>query len=99
VVGLALWRGLKGWWLRAARGRGGALALLNPSWRQEDRAGLSNIALVVVDETASNRIGDRAEQTAEALEQIEARLARLGETAPLEHRSSACPTAATTAPG
>ncbi len=86
VVGLALWRGLSGWWLRFLAAAVVLAALLNPSWRQEDRAGLSNIAIVVVDESASNRIGDRAAQTREAVEALEARLARLGETAPLEHR-------------
>jgi hypothetical protein len=86
VVGLALWRGLAGWWLRLLAAAAVLAALLNPTWRQEERAGLPSVALVVVDDTASNRIGERAAQTAEALEALEARLARLGETAPLERR-------------
>jgi hypothetical protein len=86
VVGVALWRGLAGWWLRLLAAGIVILALMNPSWRQEERAGLSNIALVMVDESASNRIAGRDEQTQAALAAIEQRLERLGETAPLEHR-------------
>lgn len=86
AAAVALWRGLPGWWLRLL-GAGVALAaLLNPSWRQEDRASLPSIALVVVDESASNRIAGRDEQVAEAMEALESRLARLGEIAPLRHR-------------
>lgn len=86
AAAVALWRGLPGWWLRLL-GAGVVLAaLLNPSWRQEDRASLPSIALVVVDESASNRIAGRDEQVAEAMEALESRLARLGEIAPLRHR-------------
>ncbi|CAN5667629.1 membrane protein [soil metagenome] len=86
VVGLALWRGLGGWWLRLLAAAVVLAALINPSWRQEDRAGLSNIALVLVNETASSRIDGRGAQTAEALAAIEARLERLGETEGIERR-------------
>jgi hypothetical protein len=86
VVGLALWRGLAGWWLRLLAAAVVLAALMNPSWRQEDRAPLYSMALVVVDESASNRIDGRDAATAAALETIEARLARLGEGGALEHR-------------
>jgi hypothetical protein len=52
-------------------------ALSGPSVQQEDRAPLSDIVLMLEDESASQRLGDRAGQTAQAAEalaaQIEAR--------------------------
>ncbi len=86
VTGIALWRGLAGWWLRFLAAAIVLIALLNPSWRQEDRAPLPSIAFVIVDDSASNRIAGREKQVAEAVAALESRLARLGETAPLEHR-------------
>ncbi|MBP7000194.1 hypothetical protein [Amaricoccus sp.] len=86
VVGLALWRGLGGWWLRALAAATLLVALANPSLRDEDRAPVSSIAVVVVDDSASNRIDGRPEQTAEALAGVEAALERLGEGGRLETR-------------
>lgn len=76
-VVLAVWRGLAGWWLRGL----GALALIGalagPVWQVEDRAPLDDIVILVEDETASQRLGDRPEQVEEAraklLAQLEAR--------------------------
>ena len=51
VLGLALWRGLAGWWLRALAALVLLAALAGPSLRQEDRARVPNIALVVVDDS------------------------------------------------
>jgi hypothetical protein len=63
LVGLAVWRGLWGWPLRA----GAALALLaalgNPVLQEEQRKPLSDIVILVVDESASQKLGDRAAQT------------------------------------
>jgi hypothetical protein len=87
LVGLALFRGLRGWWLRALAALVLLAALANPSWRQEDRAPVANIALVAVDDSASNRLDGRDAQTAEALAEIEAGLARLGETRGLDVRT------------
>jgi hypothetical protein len=50
-------------------------ALANPSIIIEDRDPLSDIAVVVVDESLSQNIGERAEQTRQALEAVEAKLA------------------------
>ena len=46
--------------------------LLNPSLVNEQREPLRDVAVVVVDESASQRIGDRPERTAAALEKIRA---------------------------
>ena len=53
------------------------LALANPSLVQEQRRLEKDVALVVVDESASQTLGDRSRQTAEALEQLRERLGRL----------------------
>jgi hypothetical protein len=85
---LALWRGLPGWWLRLLAGCALLAALLNPSWQTEEREPLSDILLVAVDETASQRIADRPDQTEAALgallaraeaRGLETRVARVGD--------------------
>ena len=78
LVGVALWRGLRGWWLRGLAAVALLAALTNPSLQAEDRDSLSDIALVVVDETASNKLGVRQTQTETALAHLEARLDDLG---------------------
>ena len=67
VVALALLRGAKGSLLRAAFLTVLLLALANPSLVNEVRQPLEDIALVVVDESASQGVGQRPEQTAEAV--------------------------------
>jgi hypothetical protein len=78
IVGLALWRRLPGWPYRLAAGAVLLAALLNPSLQSEEREPLSDIVLVVVDESASQAISDRPAQTAEALSRLEAEVAALG---------------------
>ncbi len=73
---LAIWRRLPGWWLRGLAGLALLLAIANPSIQQEDREPLSNIVVMVVDESASQRIGDRPSQNAAAIANIEAEIAR-----------------------
>jgi hypothetical protein len=51
-------------------------ALLNPSWRDEVRAPLTDIAFLVIDETASQSVSDRPEQTKLAVQEIQAALAK-----------------------
>lgn len=53
------------------------LALLNPTMQQEDREPVSDVAAVIVDRSASQQIGDRPQQTEEALKQIEAKLGQI----------------------
>ncbi|WP_281826989.1 hypothetical protein [Jannaschia rubra] len=64
---LAAWRGLPGWWLRALAAGVLTVALLDPSLQTEEREPLSDILLVAVDESASQRLSDRAGQTEAAL--------------------------------
>ena len=82
VLGIvvALWRGLAGWWLRGLTAAVLLLAIANPSLQEEDRAPLSDIVLAVVDDSASQRIGDRPSQTSAALAAVEAEVAALPNT-------------------
>ncbi len=79
-VALALWRGLAGW---AWRGLG-ALALIGalaePVYQVEDRAPLSEIVLVIEDQSASQALGDRPEQMRAATEALVASLASRANT-------------------
>ena len=79
-VGLALWRGLSGWWLRALALAMLLLALANPSLQLEDREPLSDIVLLLVDESASQGIDVRPEQVASVVAELEAKIAGLANT-------------------
>ena len=75
LVGLAIWRGLSGWWLRGLTALAVLAAIANPSLQEEDRAPLSDIFLVVVDESSSQALGDRSAQIEEAIAGLEAEVA------------------------
>lgn len=79
-VALAVWRRLAGWWLRGLAGLALLAALANPSLQSEDRDPLSDIIVLVVDESASQRIADRPDQIAEAIANVQAEVARLDNT-------------------
>ncbi|MGR3377704.1 glutamine amidotransferase [Salipiger abyssi] len=74
-VVLALWRGLTGWPLRFFAGFVLVAALAQPSFQEEDRAPLSDIVLMVVDKSASQRLADRLEVTEDAAATLEVRIA------------------------
>lgn len=75
TTGLAAWRGLPGWGLRALAGLSLLAALAGPLSQSEDRAPLSDIVVVAVDETASQQLSDRPDQMAAARAHLEAQLA------------------------
>jgi hypothetical protein len=77
VLLLGLLRGLSGWWLRSLSALVLLSALANPSLRQEERDPLSDIVLLVIDETASQSISDRPAQIEAALEKLRAQLGSL----------------------
>jgi len=64
VVILAKWRGLSGWGLRGLGVLVVLAAMANPSLKEEDRTPLTDIVLVVSDETASQSVGGRPDQMA-----------------------------------
>ena len=74
VLGFALWRGLKGWWLRGLAVLALIAGIANPSLQSEDRRPLEDIVVLMVDETASQSIGQRPSQTEAALSDIRAKL-------------------------
>jgi hypothetical protein len=80
LVALAVWRGLAGWWLRGLAAVAILAALANPALQREDRAPLSDIVIAVLDESASQRIAGRPDQTAAALAAVQAEVAALPDT-------------------
>ena len=85
IVALSLWRGLAGWPYRLLAGGALLAALVNPSLQTEEREPLSDIVLIVVDESASQRISDRPTQTADALAALEAEVEALGMEVRIAH--------------
>ncbi|MBP9184104.1 MAG: hypothetical protein KBF78_13295 [Fuscovulum sp.] len=80
LVALALWRGLSGWWLRALALAALVLALANPALQQEKRQNLSDIVILVVDDSASQSLGDRKAQTKAAVAAVQAEIALMPDT-------------------
>jgi len=78
LIALLLVRRSRGALLRALSLAALLLALSNPTLRQEERESLANIAIVVVDESMSQSIGGRPEQTAAIRHELETKLAALG---------------------
>ncbi|MEO6298110.1 MAG: glutamine amidotransferase [Paracoccaceae bacterium] len=80
LVAVALWRGLAGWALRGLAAVLLLSALAGPSLQQEDRKPLTDIVILVVDQSASQKLSDRADQTAAAVAAITAKVKALGNT-------------------
>jgi hypothetical protein len=86
LVGLALWRGLSGWWLRALALGALVLALANPALQEEERQTLSDIVILVVDDSASQGLSDRRAQTEAAVASVQAEVAQMPNTELRIHR-------------
>ena len=80
ISALALWRRARGAWWRVAAVALVLLALANPSVVREERQALSDIALVVVDESPSQAIEARETQREAATRHLLERLEALPET-------------------
>lgn len=80
AIALAIWRGLSGWWLRALGAAALIAALVNPAYQEENRTALTDIVLMIVDESASQRISDRPSQTAEAVTELTNELRAMPDT-------------------
>lgn len=88
VIGFSLWRRLKGAWYRAGAALALILWLLDPAAREEQREPLTDIAVMVVDESQSQTIGDRSEIASAAAAAIAARIDALSPAdGPLELRT------------
>ncbi|HVG80915.1 MAG TPA: hypothetical protein VNB28_01405 [Methylomirabilota bacterium] len=77
LVAFGLFRRARGSVLRALAFAALLAALANPSWVQERREPLSDVAVIVADESASQRIEGRADETAVAVAELEQQLRRL----------------------
>ena len=66
-VVLALTRGLSGWALRGLAGLVVLAALTGPTFQQEDRAPLTDIVILAEDQSASQQLQGRPEQTENAV--------------------------------
>jgi len=75
LVFYARYLGLRGWPFRLLAVFFVLLALANPSVRIEERQSLSDIVLIVVDETSSHTLSNRKQQTDLALSQLQDRVA------------------------
>ena len=80
LLGFAVWRRLAGWALRGLAAGVLVLALAGPSLQQEDRKPLTDIVLLVVDQSASQGLGDRPAQVAAAVASVTAEVAALPDT-------------------
>ncbi|MEM8591009.1 MAG: hypothetical protein AAGF13_00635 [Pseudomonadota bacterium] len=78
LIAFGAFRALSGWWLRGLAVLALVGAVANPALQRENRNPLSDIVLAIVDETASQGLSDRAEQTAEALADLERQVAARG---------------------
>ena len=80
ALAIALWRKLPGWPLRLVAALTLLAALANPSLQSETQKPLSDIILVLVDDSASNRLQARPAQAQAALAQVQAELAAMPNT-------------------
>lgn len=78
--GLAIWRQLAGWSLRGLAGIVLVVALAQPAIQQEDRIPLTDIVIMAIDETASQKLDDREFRTQQAADTLEDRIIAQGET-------------------
>ncbi len=72
LLALAVWRGLKGWALRASAALLLIAALAGPSLQSEERSPETDLLIAVVDDSASQQIADRPAQTEAALASLKA---------------------------
>ena len=77
LVALLFLRRTRGAWLRLAALGALLAALFNPTLREEEREKLANVAIVVVDESTSQKLAKRPEETAAIKSDIEAKLGKI----------------------
>ncbi len=75
IAAFAIWRRLRGAWLRALAALALLVALANPLLMQEDRDRLSTIVPVIIDRSQSQLTPERIKMTNDALAQLKDRLA------------------------
>ncbi|MEO0748090.1 MAG: hypothetical protein AAFZ10_06910 [Pseudomonadota bacterium] len=73
-IALAVLRGLSGWAFRGLAGLVVLAALTSPVYQQEEREPLTDIVIMVEDQSASQSLGDRAAVTVEAADELAAKI-------------------------
>jgi hypothetical protein len=76
-IGICIFRRLSGWPYRALACIAVLAALLGPVIKEEVRDPLSNVVFLVLDESESQTVSDRATQVSEALKNLENALGRI----------------------
>jgi hypothetical protein len=79
LIAAAIFTRARGWPLRTLALTAFILALLNPSFRNEERENLSDIAIAVVDQSQSQDFGNRHAQTETALAALKSAVTQLGD--------------------
>ena len=82
IAAFAIWRGIRGAWIRTLAALALLTALANPVLLQEDRDPLSTIVPVLVDRSQSQQTPDRAKMTDDALAALKSQLARFPQIEP-----------------
>ncbi len=77
---LSVWRGLRGWPFRALSLVALLAALAGPSLQEEERKPLADVVILAIDKSSSQGLGDRAAQTAAAVQALRDRVAALPNT-------------------
>ncbi|MDZ4310120.1 MAG: hypothetical protein U1A24_06155 [Cypionkella sp.] len=80
LLAFALWKGLRGWPLRGLAFVALGVALANPSLQEENRKPLSDIVLLLMDESSSQTLSDRKAQIDAAVSRMTAEVAALENT-------------------
>ena len=80
VVAFAAWKGLRGWLLRGLAFVALGVALANPSLQEENRKPLSDIVLLLVDESSSQGLSGRKTQADAAVAKVTAEVNALDNT-------------------
>lgn len=80
IAGFALWRGLRGWAWRGFAGLAAALALAGPALEIGNRAGLSDIVILLDDRSSSQNLPGRQAQTDAAIEELSEQITALPNT-------------------
>ena len=80
LVAAGLWARARGGLLRALALGALVLALLNPTIREEDREALSDVAVLVIDRSHSQELGQRSARTDQAEQHLRAEFNELADT-------------------
>jgi hypothetical protein len=88
ATALAIWRGLRGWPLRALALAALGAALSGPALQSQQRSPQSDIVLALIDESESQSLAGRPQQSAAALANLRAEIATLENTELREIRFS-----------